>query len=178
MSNKKTLRETLEGRDVLYRLGKIGIQTIRQPKKRFMQLDNGTYETVLDDGVYMTRMGDGRSTELTIPMDPDNPVHAKLIKDYDEWISKNPYKATRNQISKLGANRPGERIQNWDNMTVNQVEAVLDAIKPDLIWCMEYELKRPLEIGGPREDIIEVLESAHVEGFKSDVEQSEEAPVL
>ena len=174
----ETLRDKLEGRDVMYRLGKVGIQTIRQPQKRMVELKDKTFEKVTEHGVYMRRMGDGRHSELTVPLDPTNPEHAELIDQYDTWLEEHPHKAVFNRISKVGHDRPVDRIQNWDAMTVEQVQNVVEAIKPDLLWCMEYELKRPEDKGGPREEVIELLEDLHTEGFTTDVEQSEEAPAL
>lgn len=176
MTETKTLRETLEGRDVFYRLRRVGVQTIKQPKRVHKQMADGTFEAENIKGIYLSRMGNGRSTELSHPYDPVE--HADIIAMFDDWIAKNPRLAAQAGIEKLGEDRPAERIDNWDNMTIDQIEVVVEAMKPDLVWCMEYELKRPENLGGLREDVIELLEVLHANGFQSEIEQSEEAPVL
>jgi hypothetical protein len=96
----------------------------------------------------------------------------------DGWIEKNPSKARVNGIYKMGTTRPVSRIQNWDQMDEEQVRSVLEATQTDLTWAMEYELLRPDELGGPREEILDLIEEIHANGYRSLAERSEEAPVL
>jgi hypothetical protein len=63
-------------------------------------------------------------------------------------------------------------------MDIGQMEAVVEATKPDLLWAMEFELHRPEELGGPRQDVIDLLEEVHAHGYMSAVEESDAVPVL
>lgn len=174
----ETLKETLNGRGVRYRLKNVGIQTIDIPSSALVMQDDQTWGRVTKGGLYMSRLGDRKQTELTGIFDPENPEHAMIIQAYDYWIEKNPARARSNGIEKIGVNRPDARIDRWDEMSIDQIEAVVDALKPDLLWAYEFESKRPDDLGGPRDEVLELLEAFHENGFTQDIQVSEEAPVL
>lgn len=173
-----TLREQLENRNVKYRLENVSVQAISLPDSHTVQLEDGRYKEVDVDGVYLTRFGRGDSTVLSDAFDPSNDEHAKYIAIVDEWIAKNPVKAAENGISKIGAVRPPVRVQNWDNMDEDQILNVLEATQTDLLWAMEFELMRPAELGGPRQEVIDTVEDLYARGFTKKAEQSQEAPAL
>lgn len=173
----KTLREQLDSRRVRYRMENVFVQTIEGPNTSTVLRGDNTFGEVKKPGVYLQRIGDG-STKLSDGLDPLNEDHKVLIDKYDEWIAKNPFIARRNGIEKIGVKRPAARIPRWDHMDVGQIEAVLEATQPDLLWAMEYELYRDDELGGPRQDVIDLLEDINVNGYMSSVEESDVVPAI
>lgn len=173
-----TLREQLDSRLVRYRLGKVFVQTIEKPFTRTVQLDDGRFGEMKSEGLYLARVGDGTGTNLSDGFDPSVPEQAEAIRKYDQWLEQNKMTAFRNGIEKIGVKRPAARIPNWDNMDLGQLENVVEAVKPDLLWAMEYELLRDPEIGGPREDVVNLLEEIYAHGFMSSIEESDMVPTL
>ena len=174
----KTLEETVNTKGVQYRLKNVGIQTIDIPSSAMVMQDDNTWGRLKKEGLYLTRMGDRKSSELSGIFDTDDPKQMLFVDAVDRWIEENPARAKANGIERLGLTRPDPRIDRWDSLDIDQIEAVVDALKPDLVWAFEFESKRSEELGGPREEVLELLEAFHKNGFTSNIEKSEEAPVI
>lgn len=169
----ETLRSLIDTAKVRYHLGKVAVQVIQVPEKRVVQTEDGTFKEMKKDGVYLSRMGDGKMGPWSYTLDPENPADQKLIEVVDQWIQDNPQTARANDIWKMGTKRPQERIKNWDNMTPDQVRAVMEATEQDLIWAMQYEILRP---EGEREEIIQVIEDIYQMRLNDAVDKSDDAP--
>lgn len=173
-----TLREQVENRKCRYHLGKCRVLVIDTKRSNMVQREDGRYVDISDPTVYLQRQGDGKMGPWSHELDPLNEQHADYIAVIDDWIQRHPREAKTKEVFKIGSGRPPEQIRNWDNMDPEEIRTVLDATKGDLDWAMDYELKRPDELGGEREEVVEVLEDLYVNGFESEIESSEEAPAL
>lgn len=171
-----TLREEVEGQGVAYVLERCTVLLLEKGQDISKPKGDGTYIQERTPDIYVTRAHKG--TNLTYKFNPLDEKQAEVISVYDEWIAKNPGKARAKGFYKVGDVRPQNFIQRWDEMTVEQIEAVVDAMQPNLVTAMQYELLRPEDLGGPREEVIDLLETIYAEGSSSEIEASEEAPVI
>ena len=173
-----TLREQLDSKLVRYRLDRVFVQTIENPSKTTVQKNDGSFGDVVKEGLYLRRVGDGTGSNISDGFDPADPVHLAYIAKIDAWMAKHARKARVNGIEKIGIKRPSARIPNWDHMDIGQIEAVVEAIKPDLLWAMEYELHRSEDLGGTRQEVVDLLEDINVNGYLSAIEESDQVPTL
>jgi predicted Fe-S protein YdhL (DUF1289 family) len=157
------LRDKLATDKVRYVIANAAVVVIDNPDSTLVQKDDGSFGKMKKDGIYLTRIRGMRHSPVSEQFDPMQEDQKKYIDIVDEWIKDNPDAARRAGVFKLGTRRPNERIANWDHMDASQIEAVMRATETDVIWAIQYELNRDEEDGGPRKDVIQVIEKIYGE---------------
>ena len=183
---KPSLREQIQTRHVRYRLNNVAVLCLQKPKEVPVMRD-GVQHMHKEPAIFITRIGDGKMGPFTEQFDITEESVREYVDFVDAWIARNPRGAAQAGLAKLNDERPPARIQNWDNMSAEQIRTVLDATRIDLTWAMEYELLRPDTIfdlagqeatGGPREEVIDLIEDLWANGFSKAIDESDEAPDL
>lgn len=167
----QTLHEQVNSRFVRYDMALAAYVVIRGTKKMTVQKDDGTYGDITTPGCILQRAS--RGSTLSPRLDPVE--HAEYIEEVDKFIEVNVNYARQLGLRKIGSTRPDERIENWDNMDLDEIEMVMKATNGDLLWAYEYETHHP---EGQRADVLELLEEMNVTGDTVRAEASEEAPAI
>lgn len=160
---KGELRSEVESEPVRYSLN-VGRLVIDPEDNLVVQLEHGGFGKMRSRGLAVERAGERRASPFSHPYYLDREDHAEQVRRIDEFIEQNPHVATNPRIGLrkfTGADTPPTGA--WDEMGAEQVYGFMNGTGQDLKAAMKYELNRHDSLGGPREDVIEVLERINEE---------------
>jgi hypothetical protein len=143
IAEKKTsIEQQLDAAPVRYEMNCNALQ-IGIKDKRVVQLKDGTFERIPNDGFKLHRGGHREQLPYTDLLDPNKAEHAKIIARVDKWIEDNPGPANSVDIAirkiVVLPDTSLAPIPSWNTLSADRIAGIVKDAELDVVQCAAYE---------------------------------------